>query len=168
MYQIISAYLRTLITDNNKTTKTIMKKQLLTLAAISTVALASCGGSNEEEIQNELNLLESEVNDMIEDDSEEDDSSIDMEEVESTDETSSSDEWSKVLDDYESYVDDYTALIKKQKADPTDMSIMTEYQQLMQKGTEWSTKMSEISSEFGPKELTRMQEIQTKLSKAAM
>ena len=144
-----------------------MKKQLLVLAAVSTVALASCGGSSEEEIQNELNQLESEVSDMIEDDSE-DDSSVDMEETESTDENSSSDEWNKVLDDYESYVDDYTALIKKQKADPMDMSILNDYQELTQKGTEWSTKMAEISSEFGPKELTRMQEIQTKLSKAAM
>lgn len=45
---------------------------------------------------------------------------------------------------------------------------MTEYQDLMQKGTEWSTKMSEMSSEFGPEQLSRMQKIQMKLSKAAM
>jgi hypothetical protein len=72
------------------------------------------------------------------------------------------------LADYEEYVDDYVSLIKKQKADPTDMSIMTECQELMQKGTEWSSKMTEMSSSFGPEQLTRMQEIQSKLSKAAL
>jgi hypothetical protein len=58
-------------------------------------------------------------------------------------------------------------LIKKQKADPADRSIMTEYQSLMEKGQEWSTKMSEISSEFGVEQLARMQEIQGKIAKAA-
>ena len=87
---------------------------------------------------------------------------------ESTDGSSSSAEWNEVLDGYQDYVDDYVAILKKQKADPSDMSILTEYQELMIKGTEWATKMSELSSDFSPEQLTRMLEIQTTLTEAAM
>ena len=145
-----------------------MKKQLLTFAAISTLILASCGGSNE--VESELDSLLDEI-EMMDETEDETDTDTDEEtevETEITEESSSSDEWNSVLDDYEAYVDDYTAIIKKQKANPTDMSIMTEYQDLMQRGTEWSTKMTEMSSNFGPEQLSRMQQIQAKLSKAAM
>ena len=127
--------------------------------------LASCGGSDEN-TQDALDKLEemSEDLDKMDENEDEEDEEEDMDEE---DESDASAEWDEVLNDYEEYVDDYVAIIKKQKADPTDMSIMTEYTELMQKGTEWSTKMSEISSEFGPEQLTRMQEIQAKLSKAA-
>ena len=145
-----------------------MKKQLLTFAAISTMILASCGGSNEVESDLDSLLDEIEMTDETENETviDKDDESESNTEI--TDDSSSSDEWDSVLDDYESYVDDYVAIIKKQKENPADMSIMTEYQELMQKGTEWSTKMSEMSSNFGTEQLSRMLEIQEKLSKAAM
>ena len=145
-----------------------MKKQLLTFAAISTMILASCGGSNEVESDLDSLLDEIEMTDETENETviDKDDESESNTEI--IDDSSSSDEWDSVLDDYESYVDDYVAIIKKQKENPADMSIMTEYQELMQKGTEWSTKMSEMSSNFGTEQLSRMLEIQAKLSKAAM
>lgn len=142
-----------------------MKKQnLLILSGIIAMTLASCGGSTETEAQDSLDdLMEN-----YEENLEETDASTQEDELEIADDSSPSDEWNETLDDYEEYVDDYVSLIKKQKADPTDMSIMTEYQELMQKGTKWSTKMSEMSSDFGPEQLTRMQKIQSKLSKAAL
>lgn len=142
-----------------------MKKQFLIIGAISAMTIASCGGSNEPENQDDVLQDDIELTDETENDQ---DMDVSEDDIGSTDETSSSDEWNEVLDDYEAYVDDYIAIIKKQKADPSDISIMTEYQGLMQKGTEWSTKMSEMSSEFGTEQLSRMQEIQMKLSKAAM
>lgn len=145
-----------------------MKKQLLTFAAISTMILASCGGSNEVESDLDSLLDEIEMTDETENETVMDNDDESESNTEITDDSSSSDEWDSVLDDYESYVDDYVAIIKKQKENPTDMSIMTEYQELMQKGTEWSTKMSEMSSNFGTEQLSRMLEIQEKLSKAAM
>lgn len=145
-----------------------MKKQLLTFAAISTMILASCGGSNEVESDLDSLLDEIEMTDETENETVMDKDDESESNTEITDDSSSSDEWDSVLDDYETYVDDYVAIIKKQKENPADMSIMTEYQELMQKGTEWSTKMSEMSSNFGPEQLSRMQEIQAKLSKAAM
>jgi len=142
-----------------------MKKQnLLILSGIIAMTLASCGGSTETEAQDSHDdLMEN-----YEENLEETDASTQEDEVEIADDSSPSDEWNETLDDYEEYVDDYVSLIKKQKADPTDMSIMTEYQELMQKGTKWSTKMSEMSSDFGPEQLSRMQKIQSKLSKAAL
>lgn len=145
-----------------------MKKQLLTFAAISTMILASCGGSNEVESDLDSLLDEIEMTDETENETVIDKDDELESNTEIIDDSSSSDEWDSVLDDYESYVDDYVAIIKKQKENPTDMSIMTEYQELMQKGTEWSTKMSEMSSNFGTEQLSRMLEIQAKLSKAAM
>ena len=145
-----------------------MKKQLLTFAAISTMILASCGGSNEVESDLDSLLDEIEMTDETENETAIDKDDESESNTEIIDDSSSSDEWDSVLDDYESYVDDYVAIIKKQKENPADMSIMTEYQELMQKGTEWSTKMSEMSSNFGPEQLSRMLEIQAKLSTAAM
>ncbi len=145
-----------------------MKKILLTFTAISSIILASCGGNNDAE--SDLDSMFDDLQEMTDEaDYGTDETVTETEtETETTDESSPSDEWNSVLDDYEAYVDDYVSLIKKQKADPADMSIMTEYQQLMQKGSEWSTKMSEMSADFGPEQLSRMQEIQMKLSKAAM
>lgn len=142
-----------------------MKKQILIFGAISTMILTACGGSNEQENQGDTSQNDIEVTDETEND---EDMDMSEDNTESSEEASPSDEWNEVLDDYEAYVDDYIAIIKKQKANPSDMSIMTEYQDLMQKGTEWSTKMSEMSSDFGPEQLSRMQEIQAKLAKAAM
>ncbi|MFT5857990.1 MAG: hypothetical protein ACI865_000074 [Flavobacteriaceae bacterium] len=141
------------------------KQKIIVVAGIALMALASCGGEEEKSPENELQNDWSETTQQEEDQS---DASLDDDEVEVSDESSASDEMDEILDDYEEYVEGYAAIIKRQKADPTDMSILTEYQELMQKGTEWSTKMSEMSSEFGPEHLTRMQEIQATLMKAAM
>lgn len=128
-----------------------MKKQtLLIVAGITAITFASCGGAEENPIPNEGS------NEMME-----------MGQPDE-DESSASDEWNEVLDGYEDYVDDYVAIIKKQKADPSDMNLMTQYQELMQKGTTWATKMSEMSSDFGTEQLTRMLEIQSKLASAAL
>ena len=128
-----------------------MKKQtLLIVAGITAITFASCGGAEENPIPNEGS------NEMME-----------MGQPDE-DESSASDEWNEVLDGYEDYVDDYVAIIKKQKADPSDMNLMTQYQELMQKGTTWATKMSEMSSDFGAEQVTRMLEIQSKLASAAL
>ena len=57
--------------------------------------------------------------------------------------------------------------IKKKKENPTDMAIINEYQELMQEGTEWTSKMTKASSELEFAQLSRMQQIQLKLAAAA-
>jgi predicted AAA+ superfamily ATPase len=147
-----------------------MKKQKFIIAAgIAAMTLASCGGSTEKETSGEDSNHMTEISneEEIEITSNEEEIEV-VEEAEVSEETSLSDEWNEVLDGYESYVDDYVAIIKKQRTDPSDMSLMTEYQELMLKGTDWATKMSELSSDFGPDQIARMLEIQMKLSSAAM
>ena len=65
---------------------------------------------------------------------------------------------------YNNYTDIYNKII----SDELDMTIMTKYQELMQKGSIWTAKMSEMSSDFGAEQLTRMLEIQSKLASAAL
>lgn len=89
-----------------------MKKQLLIFGAISTMILASCGGSNEQENQDDASQDNIEVTDETEND---EDMEMSEDNTESSEETSSSDEWNEVLDDYEAYVDDYIAIIKSKK-----------------------------------------------------
>ncbi len=148
-----------------------MKKLNFMMIAIMFATLAvSCGSEETNESPETLDDILTEYEntmDELEDDMDEleDDMGGDIEvEVEEMDEEGSDAEWDEILDGYEDYVDGYVAILKKQADDPSDMSIMTESMELMEQGTEWTTKMAESSSEFGPEQLTRMQEIQTKLA----
>lgn len=146
-------------------------KKILSVFVLALV-LASCGDSTEtagdndsDSTKNDVESSTTEVDPVAEDES---NYSSDEDEMETSDESSASDEWNEVLDGYEDYVSDYVAIIKKQKEDPSDMTIMNEYLELMQKGTAWTTKMSEMSSDFGVEQVTRMLEIQSKLATAAL
>ena len=135
----------------------------LMLALGTTFGMTSCGDAAIEESATELTPAIEEV-DAEEVDAEE----VVVEEV-VVEETVAADdgaEWDEYLDDYEEYMDDYIELMKNMKDDPSDMSILTEYQSLMEKGQEWSTKMSDASGDFGVEQLARMQEIQAKMLKA--
>lgn len=137
------------------------KSNFIMIAIMFAMILVSCGGEEKKEPSETLDDVVSEYENSSND--EEDDK-----DVEGQEEVNGNEEWDEILDGYESYIDSYVAIIKKQKADPSDMTIMTEYSELMQKGTEWSTKMASSSSEFGMEQLTRMQAIQAKLANAAL
>ena len=76
------------------------------------------------------------------------------------------DSWEEALDEYEDYVDSYVSIMKKMKANPTDMSILEDYTELAEAAQEWASKMDNISQNFGPNELNRMMKIQAKITKA--
>ena len=63
-------------------------------------------------------------------------------------------EWKEFLADYEDWVDDYVAFMKKYKANPTDFSLLTDYAKMSAKAIEWSNKASEIQEDLSPAELT--------------
>ena len=100
------------------------------------------------------------------------DNGDDVVETETTDEgdpdEGDSGEWDSLLDDYESFADDYIAALKKQKADPTDMSVMTDMAALAPKAAEWSTKMSEAAATLTAEQAGRMTEIGNKIAAAVM
>lgn len=62
--------------------------------------------------------------------------------------TSDDTEWKQFLKDYEAWVDDYIAIVKKYKNNPTDMSILSDYTEMVSEMAEWSEKADEIELEL--------------------
>lgn len=81
--------------------------------------------------------------------------------------SSDSQDWDKVLDDYEDYVDKMLKVMKKLKND--DLSAMTEYPAMMEKAKdlEGSLKKAQKSKSLSSKQINRMMKIQTKMLQAA-
>lgn len=126
---------------------TMKKKKIILATCIATMTLASCGGAEEKKtpIEGLTDLIEMSQQYQKEEIEEPKEEAAEEGVEVSEESTISTDEWNEFLASYERYVDSYVAIIKKQKADPSDMSIMTEYQAMIQEGTKWSTKMTEIS-----------------------
>lgn len=57
-------------------------------------------------------------------------------------------EWRQFLKDYEKWVDDYIAIVKKYKDNPTDMSILSDYTEMVADLAEWSSRADEIELEL--------------------
>ncbi len=80
--------------------------------------------------------------------------SIVEESVASTEEASDDDkifgseDWRQFLADYEAWVDDYIALFKKYKENPSDLSILADYTKMLYEMTEWSEKAGNMELEI--------------------
>lgn len=72
-----------------------------------------------------------------------------------------------MLDDYDKYVDQYLLFIGKM-GDRSDMSVMSEYPALIEKGQQWTESMerAEHEQDFTPAQMRRMLEIQNKMTQA--
>jgi len=163
-------------------------KKISLFAAMCFVALlvASCGGSEKPDPMDAWEDAMSDFEDAMEetmdeyeevltdedygsgDDMESTDEEMDDTADETADEGSDSNEWDGILDDYSDWADDYIEVIKKQKADPTDMSVMQDAASMASKAAEWSTKMSGAAADLTAEQAARLTEIQTRLASAAM
>lgn len=56
--------------------------------------------------------------------------------------------WEEFLAEYEAWVDDYIALLEKYKANPADMTILTDYTRMMQELTEWTEKGEALEADL--------------------
>ena len=56
--------------------------------------------------------------------------------------------WRQFLKNYEEFVDDYIAFMKKYQANPTDMTMLTDYVDMMAKVSEWSENADEFEDEL--------------------
>ncbi len=74
--------------------------------------------------------------------------------------------WDKILDEYESYVDQYITMLKKSKAG--DMTAMTEAASLMSKANSLSNQLNNAKDSMTTAQMTRLMQIATKMSSAAM
>lgn len=94
-------------------------------------------------------------------------SSSDMDSDSESVSSSDNQNWDKVLDDYEDYVDKTIKVLKKLKND--DLSAMTEYPDMMEKAKdlEDSLKKAQKSKSLSSTQVSRMMKIQTKMLQAA-
>ncbi|MBT4775835.1 MAG: hypothetical protein HOH13_03825 [Crocinitomicaceae bacterium] len=156
-----------------------MKKlNLFMILTMLAIGLGSCGGAEEkpswedamDEAMSDYEDAMDEFADELDDATEEIEEAVEDEEVVEAEETEGGDsgEWDSLLDDYESFADDYIAALKKQKADPTDMSVMTDMAALAPKAAEWSTKMSEAAATLSAEQAGRMTKIGNKIAAAVM
>ena len=69
---------------------------------------------------------------------------------ETTSTQSSTDEkqWKQFLEDYEDWIDDYIKIVKKYSENPTDVSILSDYTEMITELAEWQTKAEEMEEEL--------------------
>ena len=86
-----------------------------------------------------------------EDLTDEDDSSVDetaSSETENDTTTGDDAEWKQFLKDYEAWVDDYIAIVKKYKDNPSDMTILSDYTEMVSEMADWTERADEIELEL--------------------
>lgn len=149
-------------------------KSFCAFLAIIALLITSCGGGNKDvsvknnsSTSSELNQAypESSSSSSISSESTSISSDSDSdEEVTSTDNAGSED-WNKLLDSYESYIDQYLKLMKKVNAG--DMSVMSEYTSMMVKGTEFVARLETAGDDLSASQMARFTKLQAKLLDAA-
>lgn len=143
-------------------------------AFMAVMFLASCGGGDVEssisdstseieeayeEMSNEIEEAYEEVANAVEEASEEV-----ANEVVVADRSNNS-ECDEFLEGYENFMDNYIVILKKSKADPSDMSIMTEYMSLMTEASEWTSKTPDDCTDM--EFVAKLGKIQMKMAAAA-
>ncbi len=116
-----------------------MKKFLSILVAVFMLfALAACGNDTKDNEYENVNTPTSGAAES---------SNVGQEDV--LEKTEGSDkEWREFLKDYEKWVDDYIVLVKKYNQNPTDMSILSDYTEMVSEMAEWSSKADDIELEL--------------------
>ena len=76
----------------------------------------------------------------------------------------SSSDCDQFIEDYEDYVNNYIKIIKKMKANPSDMSIMTEYIEMASKAAEMQTGAADCTD---AKYAAKLMKLSTKIANAA-
>jgi hypothetical protein len=141
-----------------------MKKLMTIFGAIlfASAILSSCSGSDKNTIDDLDDAIEnysdSNIDDTYNESSESEDISND--EIES----SSSSDCDQFIKDYEEFVNSYIVIIKKMKANPSDMSIMSEYTEMASNA---STMQSDAADCNDIKYAAKLSQLATKMANAA-
>lgn len=85
--------------------------------------------------------------------------------LDKTTSSASSEDCDEFLRGYEEFMNEYIAIMKKYKDDPTDISLINEYTEMLSKAGDWSDKTK--GCEDDPAFATRFIEIQMKIAKAS-
>ena len=150
-----------------------MKTVKLTFIAAAALLMASCSSSKNEDSNNDTAVIEQtddtvalpagemEVTEVEEVATAEND-----DEAEATSSKSSSADVDKLLDEYESYMNQTIKLVKK--AQNGDMSAMTEYASLLEKAQSLQEKLEDFKGEMTSAQAARLTKIAAKASQAMM
>ena len=132
-------------------------------AFMAVMFLASCGGGD---VESSISDFASESEDAYEEMSNEIEEAYEevANEVVVADQSNNS-ECDEFLEGYENFMDNYIVILKKSKADPTDMSIMTEYMSLMTEASEWTSKTPDDCTDLAF--VAKLSKIQMKMAAAA-
>jgi len=139
------------------------------------IFLISCGGSDDNSYQSDLDEAIDEYNDAMEDfeDAMEEMEDIEIDVVDAEEESSSDNaEFDETLDKYEKFIDDYIKILKKVKDAEDDpmaaMSVMGEATSMLQNAEELGNELSDNEGDLSIEQAARLVTLQAKLSKAAM
>jgi predicted RNA-binding Zn ribbon-like protein len=146
--------------------------KMAAMVAFASATMMSCGGGEEatDALNDMLNDIESaEAGSETETaDAPETETTEAVVEVEATETEGNTAEVDAMLDSYEVFADEYAVVYKKMLAGDTDAT--TEYAALMQKASEWQVGFASAQGEgaWGPEQVQRMMDIQTKLANVAL
>lgn len=144
----------------------VMKKLSIILFTVLILSVTGCSRKSGTPLQStDLQPADESANTY-----EQSEASIPESDSESADQT----DWQQFLNDYESWVDRYIEVLKKYAADPTDMSILSEYTDMISELDEWQSRSEEVQQELdkaSPEELAQYSKellrIASKISEAA-
>lgn len=57
-------------------------------------------------------------------------------------------QWKEFLSDYEDFIDDYVAVLKKYSKNPSDFTILADYTEMVEELSEWQTQADELAEEL--------------------
>ena len=116
-----------------------MKKIMVILVVLSIVfSLTGCGGAK---------VPTSKDTDDYNDASEVQNATLDTSNAETLS-NSNNTEWKQFIKDYNAWVDEYIKIVKKYKANPTDLSIMTDYTKMISEMTDWAERSEKLEEEL--------------------
>lgn len=118
-----------------------MKRMLVLLMALTLVfMLTACGEKTSEFTQS----TSDDTSSVLFEDENDDTTEINSTDVLSND-ALADEGWREFLKEYEEWVDKYIAVVKKYNANPSDLSILTEYTSLVTELAEWTEKADDFS-----------------------
>ncbi len=76
-------------------------------------------------------------------------------------------EWKQFLEEYEEWVDEYIEITKKYKDNPSDISILSDYTEMMTELADWSTKTEDMEKELSNASPAELAEYSAELARIA-
>lgn len=144
-----------------------MKKLLSIVLSLTLIlALAACGDKTDNDVESNNDVASIETSNNVDNSAENDE--------ESPAKTASDAEWKQFLKEYEEWVDEYIEITKKYQDNPSDLSILSDYTDMMTEMAEWTSKAEDMEKELedaSPAELAEysaeLLRIAAKIEKAA-